>query len=351
MKSGWLVARALTISVSTAILTAPASPSAPAPSTFTATNPLPPRVQWSANDGYCGEVSFISAGLYYGQYLSQYDARALAGDNARQNLPSSQLLLGVNDVSAAKAMHLNAAPFDTAHQGSTESFLTWVKSNVLAGHPVIIGVLMNQYRFYGDTHAGAGDADYDHIVMVTGVSSTHPLAGPTTYYSDDILTFNDNGLWTGADPQTTFSYPFGSFTATRQQANSRTGPVYSLNSDRRNYGIAITGVNDQNRETLPVRLTTSADAEIPGITDNSTTRPPATPVTLTITVSGLNPGSRYTVYRYAGMAEVPDAGFNASAANADQEWTFTASYATHTLTRTVMSNEIAAYRAVPVGAP
>jgi len=38
---------------------------------------LPTQVQWPANFGYCGEISFIVAGLYYGQYLSQYDARAL----------------------------------------------------------------------------------------------------------------------------------------------------------------------------------------------------------------------------------------------------------------------------------
>jgi hypothetical protein len=41
------------------------------------TNNIPPRLQWEANFGYCGEVSLISAGLYYGQYLSQYDARAI----------------------------------------------------------------------------------------------------------------------------------------------------------------------------------------------------------------------------------------------------------------------------------
>jgi len=40
--------------------------------------------QWDANYGYCGEVSLISAGLYYGQYISQYDARALASPNVPQ---------------------------------------------------------------------------------------------------------------------------------------------------------------------------------------------------------------------------------------------------------------------------
>ncbi len=38
--------------------------------------PIGPRFQWEENNGYCGETSLISAGLYYGQYGSQYDARA-----------------------------------------------------------------------------------------------------------------------------------------------------------------------------------------------------------------------------------------------------------------------------------
>ena len=96
---------------------APATPAA----TYSVANPLPPRIQWNANYGYCGEASFISAGLFYGQYLSQYDARAIASNNARQNLSSSQLLLGVNDVAAAKAMHLAATPFNTSTQTSTTS--------------------------------------------------------------------------------------------------------------------------------------------------------------------------------------------------------------------------------------
>lgn len=52
-------------------------------------NNIPPRHQWEANYGYCGEVSLISAGLYYGQYVSQYDARAID-----QNLNEAAMDLG-----------------------------------------------------------------------------------------------------------------------------------------------------------------------------------------------------------------------------------------------------------------
>ena len=343
---------ALTNPVSRAIAGTPIA-ATPAPTTYTAGSKLPPRIQWDANYGYCGETAFISAGLNYGQYISQYDARALASKNARQGLESSQLLLGVNDVAAAKAMHLSATAFNTAQQPTAPAFLTWVKSNVTAGYPVVIGVFVNQSRFYGLTNLNAGDAEYDHIVAVTGITSTHPLTGPTTYYADDVLTFNDNGEWTGTNgqPQNVFNYSFGTFATTRQRANAKSAAVYSLKSGA-DYGIAITGIIDLSRETVPVRLTTSTNAEIPAMVDGSNTRPAAKPVTLTITVSNLKPGTTYTLYRYNTMANVPDSNINANAAKAAQKWTIkVAAGTTYTMTQTINSNETAVYRAVPVGAP
>src|SRR5579859_6230620 len=72
---------------------------------YSAAVDMPPRFQWNENFGYCGEVALISAGLFYGQYLSQYDARATASSKP-QYRSSSQLLLGVNDTHAAAGMHL-----------------------------------------------------------------------------------------------------------------------------------------------------------------------------------------------------------------------------------------------------
>lgn len=346
---------AVSVARPSAAVSAPARPAAA--TTYTAGSRLPPRIQWNANYGYCGETAFVSAGLYYGQYISQYDARAIASKNVRQSLESSQLLLGVNDVAAAKAMHLNATAFNTAKQPTSTAFLSWVKSNVVAGSPVVIGVFMNQSRFYGTANLNAGDTEYDHIVTVTGITSTRsltgPTTGPTTYYADDVLTFNDGGLWTGTNgqPQNSFSYSFGTFATTRQRANSKTGAVYSLKSGA-DYGIAITGIIDLNRDTVPVRLTTSVNAETPTMVDGSNTRPAAKPVTLTITVSSLKPGTTYNLYRYSSMANVPDSTFNANAAKAAQKWTITIpSGSTYTMTQTINSNEIAVYRAVPAGAP
>src|SRR5579859_5092677 len=94
------------------------------PSNFFATthvffNELPPRLQWNENYGYCGEVSLIVAGLYYGQYCSQFTARALASPHLPQSAKGSQLLLGINDKAAATAMALASLEYKTSSESDT----------------------------------------------------------------------------------------------------------------------------------------------------------------------------------------------------------------------------------------
>ena len=309
-----------------------------------------PRFQWGANYGYCGEVSFISAGLYYGQYLSQYDARSLANGTGKQNRASSQLLLGVNDSAAADRMHLAMTKWSGV---GASAFLSWVKKNVLAGAPVVIAVFTNSWIFDGDARPTAGDSEYDHIVPVHSITTNHGLTD-ASYYDDDTLTFSDNGLYGDDTPTGSpyhFTYAFGLFPRTRAQANLKTGPVYSLPLNTANYGVAFTGVKDAYRETLPVRITTSTNAELPSIANGSNTRPAAQAVTLTVTVSGLVPGKAYKLYRYNSMAAVPDGSFNANAAKASSVWPITiTSGSTYLLTQSIMSNQSVAYRAVPATA-
>jgi hypothetical protein len=41
--------------------------------------PLQPFYQWENNDGYCGEVFMMQAGLINGQWMSQFNARLISG--------------------------------------------------------------------------------------------------------------------------------------------------------------------------------------------------------------------------------------------------------------------------------
>ncbi|MCX6459996.1 MAG: hypothetical protein NTZ03_06765 [Actinobacteria bacterium] len=127
--------------------------------------------------------------------------------------------------------------------------------------------------------------------------------------------------------------------------------MYSLNNGA-NFGIAFTGIVDRSHETVPVRLSTSVNAELPAIAANSSVRPAAKSVTLTITVSGLKPHIVYNLYRYTRMSAVPESTINAKSAKAARKWTITiSSGSTYTTKQTIRSNTIAVYRAVPAGAP
>ncbi len=315
-------------------------------------NAIGPRLQWNENYGYCGEVSLLSAGLYYGQYISQYDARALASPGIDQNLFSSQLLIGVNDQIAAAAMHLNAVEWNTQGETNSKKFVAWLKQNVVAGDPVAIGVFVNEYLFYGNTDPQAGSSSYDHVVPVTGIASKFALQDGK-YVASDMITLNDNGEWNpNGNPPYIFTYKAGSFLNDRAGANAPSGSIYSLPNTGQNYGIAITGVMDTDHDTVPVHVTTSVNDEEPEIQNGSNNRPPASPVTLTVTISGLTPGVSYTLYRYTNFAAVPNDHFNANAGNASETWPITiGTGSSAVITETIMSDEMAIYRAVPDSAP
>lgn len=277
-------------------------------------NPIPPRLQWEANGGYCGEVSFISAGLSYGQYLSQFDARAAAIGKTPQDV--GELLLGDNDRRAAREMRLRVVTWDGRKQRSERQFLAWVKRHVLAGHPVIIGVFNNENTLYGRTDRESGDPQYDHIVPVSGIRSRHPLSA-RGYFATDKIVFSDNGLFGSAGNHPfIYRYLFHRFPGDRRQANEPGGALYTLPDYGRNYGVAILGVEDDDRETLPVRVETNKKSEQPSMKRDSDQRPKSEALILSVTVSDLAPGVDYNLYRYNRLTAIPVSGFNGKAGSA-----------------------------------
>ncbi len=322
------------------------------PKRYSVSLPVPLRRQFDANFGYCGETSLITAGMMFGQYLSQYDLRALASPGQPQSAQSSQLLVGVNDQAAATRVHLRSKKYG-GPTSNPRAFLTWIKEEVTSKHPVVIGVFTNSYRFDDVADPNAGEIEYDHIVTVTGVSSSHPLTQPATYYADDTITFTDHGIWTGtasSASQYVFTYPFATFAKTRQQANAKTGSVYSLPSGVANFGLAITGVADDRREALPLLVSTSVNSE-GQMRDGSNVRPPASKLTVTATISGLKANTKYKLYRYNSAALVPNAAFNANAARAASVRTFLATGSTYVVTEAIRSSDQVFYRAVPTSSP
>lgn len=203
-------------------------------------NDIPLRIQWDQGTGYCGETCFVSAGLYYGQYMSEGTVRQIAG---------GELLLGQNDDATASAIHLTHSCWNRADY---RGFLNWIKTAVNNGHPVAIGVYMNESIFGSDYD----DPEYDHIVMVVGVDDTH-------------IYFTDCGLYTGPGAQSIYSVSFADFPQSRSGANSVDRP-YSLCNNTRvhgqttaNYGIQFTGV-DGGYRPVHVDATPNNEGSGPG---------------------------------------------------------------------------------------
>ena len=274
---------------------------------------LKPFYQWENNDGYCGEVSMMEAGLNNGQWMSQFNARLICGTGLSQSGPDgacvrhsgqvdddAELLLqdpgtgvtGPNTYADAASClansRLSASTYDYSAQPSGiagyKDYMSWVKEEIITGNQVTIGVLEN----------GGSDEQYDHIVAAIKIGTNH---SPTdsTYYPDDVLYFDDHGLYTflgnnpGHNPAIppgagsdsigytpyVFGYTFGSLAKTRAGANSANAQGYSIVipghrtiytvaggsgydtvpvRGPHNYAFAVAGPDDPTGVTRPVAL-------------------------------------------------------------------------------------------------
>eukprot|EP00042_Codosiga_hollandica_P022610 m.85050 g.85050 ORF g.85050 m.85050 type:complete len:394 (-) comp50854_c0_seq1:81-1262(-) len=321
---------------------------------FSVQLPIPARLQWPQNHGYCGEVSVLSGGLHFGQYVSQYTARSLASHKPH-HLYESQLLLEGNDLQAANAMKLRASKFVSLqplsaddHAGNKE-YLVWVRQECGQGHAVTIGVFMNHYHFYGFTsNLNAGEADYDHIVPVVGITSRYPLSD-TRFHGEDIVHFSDNGIFQsyGRVPYM-FSMSFSELLCTRAQANAVQAPVYTVPAAVPNQGIAIHGIQDEFGETIRVQVFTSDNSE-PEIEQGCDDAPEPAPLTLTVRLTGLQPGVPYRLYQYDTFDAVPTSAFQAHEANAVAKWDVLSGQGSeHEQQVQILSSQTAVFRAVQV---
>jgi hypothetical protein len=234
---------------------------------------------------------------------------------------------------------------------SYQDFIVWIKTNVLQNNVVIIGIYENSAVF-----GQSPDPDYDHIVPVIGWGSNHALTD-LSYYDDDVIYFSDNGLYTpdGKDPVYKMSYTVQQFGNSRKAADTSSAPVYSLNSaptvDDPNFGIAITGVVDEESNCLPTRVDTNVNYESPEIQDKSNIRPTPMALVLTVTASGLTVGQSYNMYQYNDFDSVPSSQFNANSGNAAEKYTFTANATTYEQVVNIQSDQITVFRTVSTSAP
>jgi hypothetical protein len=310
------------------------APAPPGPSTYyiLPRGAVTPFYQWESDNGYCGETSLMQAGMSNGQWMSQFNTRLVCGAffglesngygasllQAGNPLTSkvnynAQLLIespgtgvsGSYDFAYAARCGSNAGlrtttyPYQTGYQTANtgiagyRDYMSWVKSQVIAGNVVTLAVLYH----------GSSDAQYDHEVTVIKIGTNH---APTdsSYYDDDVVYFDDHGAYTltlsskgkwafawnpsvpyGAGSDATgctpyvFAYTFAALANTRAGANATGAPGYSIVipgsasittgsgntatngngtvtvSGPHNYGFAVSGPLDSQGVTKPVVLT------------------------------------------------------------------------------------------------
>lgn len=400
-----------------------------------------PFYQWESNNGYCGEVSLMEAALANGQWMSQFNTRLLCGSGlsqsgvngacaAHKGMPNfnAQMLIespgnGItgpnryaNAAQCAANARLAGRGFDSAKQragmAGYRDYLSWVKAELIAGHHLVIGVLVN----------GDNDRQYDHEVAVIKIGTNHAVDDPT-YYPDDVLYFDDHGLYTldgtkpadnpaippGAGKDTrhctpyVYGYSFDALAATRAQANRKDANAYSIVipgafSIRtitggsgygtvpivgpHNVAYSVSGPADTAGQTLPVSLSIVKVAKpfhpvdpiagynyenpmigtsVHGNACTNIAPQPMSGMTLRATVTGLTVGTAYNLYEYefdsvkgvgnAAALAVPVAKFNANAAMATHVTKFTAATKHFVTNVTVSSDKIVVFRAVPASAP
>jgi hypothetical protein len=202
--------------------------------------PVAPFYQWENNNGYCGEVTIMEAGFNNGQWMSQYNARLVCGTGLSQSGPNgfcashhvpnfnAQVLIESPDTGVSgpnryadaatclsnSRLHATTYDYTTEQPGMAgyESYMQWIKSEVMNGHQVGIALL-----------DGGGDPQEDHEVSVVKIGTNHCLTlgangtcavfDNSQYYDDDVLYIEDHGADT-AKPDTNPAIPPGAGSTT-----------------------------------------------------------------------------------------------------------------------------------------
>eukprot|EP00966_Prymnesium_polylepis_P006543 150130-Prymnesium_polylepis.2 len=155
------------------------------------------------------------------------------------------------------------------------------------GSPVITGL------FWGVET----DSNYDHIVPIVGYDASSE-GGMTAVYFNDL----HGNASVRAD--------IDSFVATRRRCNrpERFGPGSFCLPQGTDYGVAVMGNVDDEKELRPARLTMDSWTE-PDYSREDAQKESPTLLSATVTASKLAPGMRYAMLRFDTIASVPRAVF------------------------------------------
>jgi hypothetical protein len=280
--------------------------------------PIPPRIQWEELSGYCGECSIQQSALYYGSYVSQYACRSIINPNQKR-----QYLVGVHESKVLPALRLTYSLFDHSKvtQPEYQGYFLWVKQQLNMKRPVMIVCFVSDLQ----------DPQYDHIMLATGFTSIDS----TAYHASDKLYFNDNFKTTVVDRSASM------LNDNREMLANGSLFDFCVPTDI-DYGCAITGIQDSSGAALPVRMELNRNDE-PNLIQKKA------PVNLSavLTVSNMQVGKSYALYRYNNYLDVPVRNYASSKYSSVVK--FVPKQTTQTFPATILSNGVAIFRCLPAG--
>jgi len=292
---------------------------------------VPPRYIWGwllGVSGYCGETSFQSTLLLHGAWVSSELVRYAAGNK--------ELLIGVNDAKAAKALKMDYTQVVKYNKFDGDAFLMdTVKPAIDAGTVPVLGWFLKKKN---------GDADYDHIMPIVGYETNSAGTAVDVVYFNDLYLNQTRTVnrYTSTGAKNAY---FLSSRSTCVTSNPKQPYDYCMPNDHV-YAILLKGIAGDSLvqpATLDVGDWTEPDW---GAEDNLHQKPITFQVSLT--VSDLIVGRQYSVLRFNDVTAMPTSGdFFASSYTA--KYDFVANATTQRLLKfaAVRSDSTAYFRVLP----
>ena len=287
---------------------------------------IPPRYMWGCyedthadTNGYCGETSFQSMGIYHGQWISLEHIRN-AGDK-------KELLVGETDEKTADVLKYNYEVFEAAHEPHYNEFMKFVKKNIDKGTTIVAGFFMKQ--------EDDPELDYDHIMPIIGYKANDKGHVCGLFYNDLCDVVNTHR-----------------FLAMPSDATNRDGAMgkqlkqseWKLPRDEI-FAVALEGFEDESGECYRMKITVPKDREPDwGKTDKLNQKPESW--TVSATIIDLTVGDKYVIVRYDSIKDLPSKNFLKGKYSRRFELTATAVNVTLPDFDSWMTNGCAIYRCV-----
>lgn len=207
----------------------------------------------------------------------------------------------INVAYTAAHLRLNYEEWDSSQPApQAAAYKRWLKSHLAAGHAVVWFPICK-----GDPHdcypgSCPNGGTCDHVEMIYGLYSNHPLSDPNVYDDDVIVHTSDQDL----EPYFRRINSLDDTVAMNGNCKAAVpgfghNEMYPCFDSSVTYGLAILGLNVTG--TFPAVLSTPGAAGEPNIRVGA----PAVELTGTVTVSGLTSGSDYVLYRYNATDLLP----------------------------------------------